>query len=58
MRMDQGLAASDIVTEFRLLRQEIGRAMRAHLADSAPALIWLRPGVHSQHFYVGHDELL
>lgn len=36
MRMDQGLAASDIVTEFRLLRQEIGRAMRAHLADSAP----------------------
>lgn len=23
-----------------------------------PALIWLRPGELSQHFYVGHDELL
>lgn len=24
----------------------------------SPALIWLRPGEYSQHFYVGHDELL
>lgn len=23
-----------------------------------PALIWLKPGEFSQHFYVGHDELL
>lgn len=23
-----------------------------------PALIWLRPGERSQHFYLGHDELL
>ena len=23
-----------------------------------PALIWLRPGQYSQHFYVGHDDLL
>ena len=23
-----------------------------------PALIWLRPGTVSQHFYVGHDELM
>ena len=23
-----------------------------------PALIWLRPGEFSQHFYFGHDELL
>lgn len=23
-----------------------------------PALIWLRPGEYSQHFYFGHDELL
>jgi hypothetical protein len=28
------------------------------LPDVAPALIWLRPGTVSQHFYVGHDELL
>jgi hypothetical protein len=23
-----------------------------------PALIWLKPGEHSQHFYVGHDDLI
>ena len=23
-----------------------------------PALIWLRPGEYTQHFYVGHDELV
>ncbi len=28
------------------------------LPQVAPALIWLRPGTVSQHFYVGHDELL
>jgi hypothetical protein len=22
------------------------------------ALVWLKPGEFSQHFYVGHDELL
>ncbi|HWD41404.1 MAG TPA: hypothetical protein VG944_21345 [Fimbriimonas sp.] len=22
-----------------------------------PALIWLKPGTYSQHFFVGHDEL-
>jgi hypothetical protein len=27
------------------------------LAGVSPALIWLRPGNFSQHFYVGHDEL-
>lgn len=36
MRMSQGLVASDIVTEFRLLRQEIGGALRSHLDDSVP----------------------
>lgn len=35
-RMAQGLVPSDVVTEFRLLRQEIGRALRFHLADAAP----------------------
>ncbi|MER3496486.1 MAG: hypothetical protein C4320_06725 [Armatimonadota bacterium] len=28
------------------------------LAGVAPAVIWLRPGERSQHFYVGHDEVL
>ena len=23
-----------------------------------PALIWIKPGVRSHHFYVGHDELI
>lgn len=23
-----------------------------------PALIWLKPGLYTQHFYFGHDELL
>lgn len=36
-RVAQGLAASDIVTEFRLLRQEIGWALRSHVSDAAPA---------------------
>ncbi|MBI2756027.1 MAG: RsbRD N-terminal domain-containing protein [Chloroflexi bacterium] len=36
-RMSQGLAASDIVTEFRLLRQEIGWALRSNVSDAAPA---------------------
>lgn len=28
------------------------------LRGISPALIWLRPGENTQHFYVGHDELL
>ncbi|MDQ6672300.1 MAG: RsbRD N-terminal domain-containing protein, partial [Chloroflexota bacterium] len=36
VRFEQGLHPSDIVTEFRLLRQEIGRSLRLHLADSVP----------------------
>lgn len=28
------------------------------LAGVPPALVWLRPGEASQHFYVGHDEVL
>ncbi|CAA9268707.1 MAG: hypothetical protein AVDCRST_MAG77-3058 [uncultured Chloroflexi bacterium] len=32
-RLDQGLRPTDVVTEFRLLRQEIGRALRRHAAE-------------------------
>lgn len=28
------------------------------LRGVSPALIWLKPGEQSQHFYVGHDEVL
>lgn len=28
------------------------------LAGVPPALIWLKPGEMSQHFYVGHDDLV
>jgi signal transduction histidine kinase len=37
IRFEQGLHPDDVVTEFRLLRQEIGAALRTHLADAAPA---------------------
>jgi len=36
MRIENGLKPSDIVTEFRLLRQEIGWALRFHVADDTP----------------------
>jgi signal transduction histidine kinase len=32
-RFEQGLQATDVLTEFRLLRQEIGRALRLYLPD-------------------------
>ncbi|MCA1695410.1 MAG: RsbRD N-terminal domain-containing protein [Actinobacteria bacterium] len=35
-RFAQGLRAVDVVTEFRLLRQEIGRALRVQLDNDAP----------------------
>ncbi|HLH26309.1 MAG TPA: sensor histidine kinase [Chloroflexota bacterium] len=35
-RSRQGLQAADVVVEFRLLRQEIWRALREELPDSAP----------------------
>ena len=38
VRFEQGLGAADIVTEFRLLRHEIGRAVRLYLdPDESPA---------------------
>src|SRR5205807_1166502 len=36
-RFEQGLQPTDVVTEFRLLRQEIGHALWAHLRDTVPA---------------------
>jgi signal transduction histidine kinase len=35
-RFEQGLQPADVVTEFRLLRQEIGRALWKHLGDAVP----------------------
>jgi signal transduction histidine kinase len=36
-RFGQGLGAADVLTEFRLLRQEIGRALRARLGGAVAA---------------------
>ena len=36
VRFEQGLSATDVVTEFRLLRHEVGRAIRAEVDDDAP----------------------
>jgi hypothetical protein len=38
--------------------EEARQVVHFLLPEVAPALIWLRPGTVSQHFYVGHDELL
>lgn len=37
MRLEQGFSAPDVATEFRLLRQEIGRALRQHVPERAPS---------------------
>lgn len=36
VRFEQGFTAPDVATEFRLLRQEIGRALRAYVSDRSP----------------------
>jgi signal transduction histidine kinase len=36
MRVDQGLRPVDVLTEFRLLRQELWHALRQNVPDSAP----------------------
>lgn len=36
MRLEQGFVAPDVATEFRLLRQEIGRALRRYVSDRSP----------------------
>jgi hypothetical protein len=36
-----------------------GQAVAAFLLDGVPpALVWLKPGGLSQHFYLGHDDLI
>jgi hypothetical protein len=41
------------------LGPEEGQAVAAFLFQGVPpALIWLKPGEVSQHFYVGHDDLM
>jgi hypothetical protein len=41
------------------LSVEEGRMVAAFVLQGVPtAVIWLKPGELSQHFYVGHDELL
>ena len=42
----------------RLSPEEAQRVMRFLLPDLPSALVWLKPGQLSQHFYFGHDELL
>lgn len=37
VRFEQGFIAPEVATEFRLLRQEIGRALRRYVSDDAPA---------------------
>jgi hypothetical protein len=42
-----------------LLRPEEGQQVTTFLLpEVSPAVIWLKPGTVTQHFYVGHDELL
>lgn len=43
----------------QVLKPEEGQdVLRFVLPDVPEALIWFKPGEFSQHFYVGHDELL
>ncbi len=44
---------------YAALSPEEGQTVAAFLLPNLPpALIWLKPGVLSQNFYFGHDELL
>ena len=36
VRFEQGFIAPDVATEFRLLRQEVGRALRRYVSDRSP----------------------
>src|SRR5262249_25159908 len=45
-RFEQGLGAADVATEFRLLRQEIGRALREHVVNTEADLVGAELLVH------------
>ncbi len=38
--------------------EEAQRVVAAILPDFPPGLMWLKPAVESQHFYLGQDELV
>lgn len=46
------------IDDARLTAEDAQHVVRFLLPDLPPALIWLKPGEFSQHFYFGHDELL
>lgn len=46
------------VDSQELTPQEAQAVVSKLLPKLSPALIWLKPGTYSQHFYFGHDDLL
>lgn len=46
------------VTTEALTPEEAQAVVGVVLEGLPPALIWLKPGTYSQHFYFGHDELI
>jgi hypothetical protein len=41
------------------LTPQDGQAVAKFLLEGMPpGLVWIRPGEHSQHFYMGHDDLV
>lgn len=47
-RLDEGLLAPE----------EGQRVAQFLLPGMPPGLVWIRPGEHSQHFFLGHDDLV
>jgi hypothetical protein len=46
-------------SQGELISVQEGQSVAAfHLDGVPPALVWLKPGNLSQHFYVGHDDLV
>lgn len=56
---DDLLHLAVVRADGRPLTPEEGRTVVEFLMpEVTPAVIWLKPGELSQHFYLGHDELL